>query len=103
MAMTKVVLTANTVTTVSLDAFTSRIGISVIKADASGNEAYATVDGINAPVVPTVGTEVTDTQHMIPPVTGAGVALVPPLPGGHASIVTVQLISAGTPTLLVTW
>ena len=102
MAQVRVTLTGSTVTSVPLDAPTTRVTVSIATPDASNHEVYATCNG-ETPVIPTLGVEVADTQKMVPGGLGMGSTLYPRLYGDHMVIPTVQLISNGTPTVVVSW
>lgn len=100
MASTQVVLVANTVVVVPLDAPTGRVVISIASGTAA--EVYATSDG-SLPVVPVPGTEVSDTQQMLSSVLGGQIIMQPPLFGDHMAVGAIRLVSTGTPTVSVEW
>lgn len=94
-------LTANVLSSVSIDEPASRIVITMIAVTAA-DPVYATADG-SVPVVPTPGTEVPGSQEMVAPVVGEQTVLEPPIPGGHMALPTVNLICAGAATVSIRW
>jgi hypothetical protein len=101
MPYTQVTLVANTVATVTLDAPTGRI----VLTQESGTPAtvYGTTDG-TLPSFPTNDAEIPDQyQFMLSAFVSDRVVVAPHLYGDHMVIPTVQLLSAGTPTISVQW
>lgn len=102
-----VTLSAAVVSVVPLDSATGRIVVS----QESGTPASVaiTTDG-SLPVLSSSGVEVLGVQAVLSGVAGASAVVQPPLqiapgtagPAGRA-IPTIRLLSAGTPTVRITW
>lgn len=99
MPSVQVTLVANTPTAVNLPSFSGRVVATMISAP---GETYITADG-TGPVTPVNNTIATGTQAYLPGVTGAQTVVQPPLQPFPLKTPQIQLMSAGTPVIELSW
>lgn len=100
MPSVQVTLALGAITPIPIDAPTGRVVVTQMAGTPA--EVYITAD-TSTPIVPIGGVEVAGNQSTLFALIGAQVTVQPPLTAGHMSKPTIQLLSAGTPTVLVQW
>jgi hypothetical protein len=96
----QVTLSPGAITPIVLDRPAGRIVITMESGTPA--EVYGTAD-TSTPVIPGNEVEVPGTQFMVSAFISDRIVIQPPLYGDHMVIPTVNLLSAGSPTVSVQW